>query len=311
MGKPALSTSLLLICSLSLSSDSAKSAKIDNPDGKGDRIKSAKLGASATDSPMMYHGGPVMLGTIHLYYIWYGNWTGNTAQTILTAFASSIGGSPYFAINSYYYQEPSPLQFVSGAVQYQGSTTDNYSQGMNLTDATVQTVVSSAIANGALPRDTSGIYFVLTSPDVAETSGFCTTYCGWHNFGTISNSNIKYAFVGNSDRCPSACEDQTSVSPNGNTGADAMASVIAHELSEAATDPNLNAWYDGSTPPQEIGDKCAWNFGATQTASNGSLYNVVLGSRQYLIQQLWLVGGGCAMSVGFPAPPRGVGLTVQ
>ena len=26
-----------------------------------------------------YHGGPVMTGVPNVYYIWYGNWSGNTA----------------------------------------------------------------------------------------------------------------------------------------------------------------------------------------------------------------------------------------
>ena len=55
--------------------------------------------------------------------------------------------------------------------------------------------------------------------------------------------DIKYAFVGNPDRCPVACAAQTT-GPNGNAGADGMASIIAHELEEAVTDPDLNAWYD-------------------------------------------------------------------
>jgi hypothetical protein len=136
---------------------------------------------------------------------------------------------------------------------------------------------------------------VLTSQDVAESSGFCTKYCGWHTYGTISGTNIKYAFVGNADRCPTACEAQTT-SPNGNAGADAMASVIAHELEEMVTDPNLNAWYD--TRGYENADKCAWTFGTVSTASNGSLYNMTLGARQYLIQRNWVnaSGGYCALS---------------
>jgi hypothetical protein len=247
-----------------------------------------------------------MLGEVHLYYIWYGNWNGNTAQTILTDLANNIGGSPYFAINTHYSQGPSPVQFVSGAARYLGSTADNYSQGKSLTDISVQSIVSSAITRGALPKDTNGIYFVLTSADVDETSGFCTKYCSWHKFGTISGSNIKYAFVGNPDRCPTICKAQTLISPNGNTGADGMASIIAHEMGDTTTDPNLNAWYDSSNPPQENADKCAWTFGATKTAVNGSIYNVVLGSREYLIQQNWLIGGGCAMGISEPAPPRGL-----
>src|SRR5207253_653841 len=82
-------------------------------------------------------------------------------------------------------------------------------------------VVSNAISSGRLPNSTNGIYFVLTSSDVRETSGFCSQYCGWHTHATILSSDIKYAFVGNPDRCPSACEMQT-VSPNGDSGADGI-----------------------------------------------------------------------------------------
>ena len=135
---------------------------------------------------------------------------------------------------------------------------------------------------------------MLTSADVNETSGFCTAYCGWHTYGTIAGSNIKYAFVGDAGRCPYACSWQ-STSPNGNVGADAMASIIAHELSESVTDPNLNAWYDSRGA--ENADKCAWTWGKTSTASNGSLYNLVVNGYQYLIQQNWVNAGGgyCAM----------------
>lgn len=303
--KSVVTAMIVLTAITCISYEAARSAQLILPDGKGDHVKTA-ASASAATVPITYHGGPVMVGPINVYYIWYGNWSGNTAKAILTDFASNIGGSPYFSINAGYSQG-SPHQFVSGIVHYSSSTVDNYSQGMSLTDASVQAIVSSAIVSGALPNDANGVYFVLASADVDETSGFCSAYCGWHRFGTISNSNIKYSFVGNSDRCPTACERQTSISPNGNTGADGMASIIAHELSETVTDPNLNAWFDANG--NENGDKCAWNFGTTQAAPNGSIYNVVLGTRQYLIQQMWLVAGGCALSGGTTISPPG-GLVV-
>jgi hypothetical protein len=136
---------------------------------------------------------------------------------------------------------------------------------------------------------------VLTSKDVSESSGFCTKYCGWHTYGTIGASNIKYAFVGNADRCPTACEAQTT-GPNGNAIADAMASVIAHELEEMVTDPNLNAWYDRRG--YENADKCAWTFGTTYTTSNGAQANMNLGGLDFLIQRNWVNanGGFCALS---------------
>jgi hypothetical protein len=240
-----------------------------------------------------YHGGKVMLGTSHIYYIWYGNW-GEAAQSILLNLASSIGGTRYFNINTTYYN--AAKAHVSKYTTYHGSAADHYSKGTRLNDAAVQAVVAKTISSGRLPKDSNGVYFVLTSRDVKETSGFCTAYCGWHSHATIDGTDIKFAFVGDaSQQCPSACEQQISRSPNGHPGADGMASVIAHELSESVTDPDLNAWYDGNG--EENADKCAWGFGAMKTASNASKYNITLGGRDYLIQRNWVNanGGYCAM----------------
>ena len=266
-------------------------------DSNEDRNRDAHPGGEASRRPggngINYHGGPVILGTTNIYYIWYGNWSGNTADSILNNFAFNIGGSPYFNINTTYYNASNV--HVGNSVNYGGSTVDSYSQGTTLSDAGVQAVVSSAISSGRLPNDTNAVYFVLTSQDVNESSGFCTQYCGWHTHGTISGSDIKYAFVGNPARCLSACAAQTT-SPNGNAGADGMVSIVAHELEEAVTDPDLNAWYD--TRGQENADKCAWTFGTTHTAPNGSAYNMTLGSMNYLIQRNWVnaSGGFCALS---------------
>ena len=161
----------------------------------------------------------------------------------------------------------------------------------------MQSVVSKAISSGVLPNDTNGVYFVLTSSDVRETSGFCTRYCGWHTRATISGSDIKYAFVGNPDRCPSACEAQTT-SPNGDSGADGMANIMAHETEEAISDPDLNAWYDSSGA--ENADKCAWMFGPTNGTIGSGGYNQTLASRHWLIQMNWenTRGGGCDQTKG-------------
>jgi hypothetical protein len=244
-------------------------------------------GGGASNNGIFYHGGPVMLGTVNVYYIWYGNWSGNTAVTVLTNLAQNIGGSPYYNINKTYYNGSN--QAVSGAVNYLQQTTVGYTHGTSLSDAAIQQIVVEAINSHALPLDANGVYFVLTSADVTASSGFCTQYCGWHTHGTISGTDIKYSFVGNPDRCPSACEAQTT-GPNGNAGADGMASIIAHELEEAVTDPDLNAWYDRRG--QENADKCAWTFGTTYTVANGSKANMNLGGRDYLIQRNWVNAGG-------------------
>ncbi len=243
--------------------------------GGGTRIKSP---SQAQSDQIQYHGGPIILGTSHLYYIWYGNWSGNSATSILTDFAKNVGSSPWFNINTTY--SNSSGENVINAVTFGGAMTDNYTRGKSLSDADVLQVVTAQ-----QPTDTNGIYVVLTSGDVDETSGFGTSYCGWHNHATINGRDIKYAFVGSPDRFSSACEAQTS-SPNGNAAADAMVSVIAHEVSESVTDPDLNAWYDAAG--EENADKCAWTFGSTYQASNGSLANVHLG-RDFLFNRTGLM----------------------
>ncbi len=271
-----------------------KSAMPDQSQSHPDTLAMAAR-ASRRGNGISYHGGPILgvSGPTTVYYIWYGNWSGNSATTILTDLANSLGGSPYFNINTTYTDGSGGR--VMNAVAYVSSTNDNYSHGTSLSDAAIESIVSDAVTSGRLPKDTTGVYFVLTSADVTASSGFCSQYCGWHTHGTIAGLDIKYSFVGNPDRCPSSCAAQT-IGPNGNAGADGMASIISHELEETVTDPDLNAWYDSRG--QENADKCAWTFGTTFTASNGAKYNMTLGGRNFMIQQNWVnaSGGYCAKS---------------
>jgi hypothetical protein len=73
--------------------------------------------------------------------------------------------------------------------------------------------------------------------------------------------------------------------------------IFAHELSEALTDPELNAWINSGFI--ENGDLCVWTFGMTKLLPNGSSYNVIFGTRPYHIQRLWgsARGGYCALGL--------------
>jgi hypothetical protein len=301
-------TLIAMLCTAVAGAQVAKDADHLRPTGKGwaesddNAPKEAKpAGGKPSNNGISYHGGPIMPGTVNIYYIWYGNWASGAkpsdsaaTQGLLNNFIGGLNGSGYEKINSTYKDSS---HTVTGNMVLAGSTTDNYSGGTALSDSGIQTVVSSAISSGRLPKDANGLYFVLTSSDVNETSGFCTRYCGWHTHATISGSDLKYSFVGNPDRCPSACEAETN-SPNNDSGADGMASIIAHESEEAISDPDLNAWYD--TRGAENADKCAWKFGPTQTTSSGAQYNQTLGGDKWLIQMNWenARGGGCDQTLG-------------
>jgi Phosphate-induced protein 1 conserved region len=275
------------------------------------KIKDQNAGAPTAGSAgiispnIRWHGGPVM-GMPTPYLIWYGNWAHTTGsdsldgQQIVRDFIHGLNGSNYYATNASYVGVSGALNVGGLGNRSNGSQeiNDAYSQGTSLSDNAITSIVSRAIGNGLGPAggDTNGIYMVLTSSDVNETSGFCTQYCGWHTFATLGGKSIKYAFVGNANRCLNACAAQT-VSPNGNAGVDGMISVVAHEMEETNTDPLLNAWYNNRG--SEDADMCAWTFGSHQTQlPTGAWYNVTLpgistASRNYLIQRELDVNSKC------------------
>jgi phosphate-induced protein 1 len=280
-----------------------------SPDGHVPGQAPTKQPAVVQGNGINYHGGPVLKGSpVPIYIIWYGNWNGGarpsdsmTTVNLIESFlgSNSLGGSSYEAINTTYGDNTGN---VSGHLNFSGAVFDNYSAGTKFGDRSLPGIVSRGISAG-LPNDPNGIYLVLTSSDVSETSGFCRTYCGFHTHNTILGNDLKYAFIGNVDKCQSGCEIQ-STGPNspapGNGGADGMSNVITHETEEAITDPDLNAWFDSSG--NEDADKCNFKFGPTQTASNGAKFNQTFGGHNWMIQMEWenSRGGGCDQTLGGP-----------
>jgi hypothetical protein len=309
--KRSLAFVLLGCCALASAQNQNNNSDDGNGNGNGPpeisrhKIKDPGAGAPTAGSignispAIQFHGGPVM-ATATPYLIWYGNWgqsngSDNAAgQQIVRDFIHGLSGSNYYVTNASYTGVSGLLTTGGLGNGANGSQeiNDAYSQGTNLSDSAIASIVSRAISSGLGPAggDTNGIYMVLTSSDVNETSGFCTQYCGWHTYGTLGSKAIKYAFVGNANRCLNACAAQT-VSPNSNAGVDGMVSVVAHEMEETNTDPQLNAWFNrrGS----EDADMCAWTFGSQQKQlAGGAWYNMTLpgisnggASRNYLVQR--------------------------
>jgi hypothetical protein len=255
-----------------------------------------------TGNGINYNGGPVLKNTVPVYIIWYGNWngTGSNTQTTVNLIDTFIGGlsnSGYEKINSTYGDTTGN---VSGAMTLVKQVFDTGSQGTKLRNSRISAAISAQLSSGGLPTDPNGVYLFLSSSNVSE-SGFCSQFCGFHTHQTLNGADIKWAFIGNSDRCPSGCEIQAT-GPNSTAGsgggADGMSNVIAHETEEAISDPDLNAWFDSSG--NENADKCNFRFGPTQTASNGAQFNQTLGGKNWMIQMNWenSRGGGCDQTLG-------------
>jgi len=261
--------------------------------------------AVVTGNGINYNGGPVLKGNpVPIYVIWYGNWngTGSNTQTtvnLIDTFLNSLGNTGYERINTTYGDTTGN---VSGNLTLAGQVFDTGSQGTRLRNNKISAAISAQLTSNALPTDPNGVYLFLTSSNVSE-NGFCSQFCGFHIRQTLNGADIKWAFIGNSDRCPSGCEIQ-STGPNspsaGVGGADGMINVITHETEEAITDPDLNAWFDSSG--NEDADKCNFRFGPTQTAPNGARFNQTFGGHNWMMQMEWenSRGGGCDQTLGGP-----------
>lgn len=277
---------------------------------------------------IIYQGGNIMHNPINAYAIWYGNWNVDTMY-ILEDLLSNMSSSQYFGITKSYYQttivdastdanadaasvDGGDKIYVSNSIVLAKVFHTGYTQGKSLIDPDIVTIVTQTLSDNNLAPDPDGVYFVFTSADVIEGnvfSGFCTDYCGWHDEFTLNNIRVKYAFIGDTEQCPTPCSvrDQynaagLATSPNGNWSADEVASIVSHELSEMLTDPGPNStidkgWIDGNG--YENADKCAWNYGQLYVTNNNSIANVRIGQRDFLIQRNWSItldgGQGCAL----------------
>eukprot|EP00271_Cylindrocystis_brebissonii_P021373 TRINITY_DN755_c0_g6_i1.p1 TRINITY_DN755_c0_g6~~TRINITY_DN755_c0_g6_i1.p1 ORF type:complete len:209 (+),score=14.23 TRINITY_DN755_c0_g6_i1:582-1208(+) len=196
--------------------------------------------------------------------------------------STKTSAGAWYSIMTLYYNKKK--QYVNSNVVLKKEYSDDYSQGTGITDAWA--VVQGALDDG-LPTDSKGIYFILGSTDVTESSSdgsFCNDYCGWHS---ASDNDLAYGFIGNAGYCPDGCGAYDSVSPNNDVATDGSIGTLAHELAEAVTDPLEDAWISSSGI--EVGDICEdLDYVKVSYASNGAAYNIVgASSMKFLVPTIW------------------------
>ena len=270
---------------------------------------------SPAPNPIYCHSTCTTLtGTVSLIPVFVGGWSGTDVTTwnsVLGNIVTSLGtGSAnsvalaghVFNTTSLYYTSqgltPPSLQWVSNTSITDPTVT-------SVTDAGVVSEINSFItANPTIvPSGTTPVYIYIGAKTTLLTSGFGTTYCGWHSYGLGTQTTVPFiAFQDFTSTYYKTCAAQTST-PNGNVGLDSMASVLVHEIDETLTDPYFTGWLDASG--YESADKCAWVWGGLSKVGTAR-YDITLGSLKYLIQTNWLEnnlvtvggsGGGTACSL--------------
>ncbi|KAF9607473.1 hypothetical protein IFM89_036070 [Coptis chinensis] len=248
--------------------------------------RSSKPSSSVTPSSQLkYHNGRIIAGPapIHVYIIWYGEFS-PIHKTTITAFFSSFNQS----VNPIIKRHPTVSTWWSTTQSYKnvkgksvpsrvrlfGEVSDpKCSLGKNLKRADIATLVKKTIAKKAFPVDKTAMYLVLTASDV-RVEQFCLNSCGFHNSVLVSpRRRVVYAHVGDpGTQCPGYCAwpyaapahgppSQVLVSPNG-VGIDGMVMNVATILAGTATNPFNTGYFQGNAlAPLEAVTACSGIFG--------------------------------------------------
>jgi hypothetical protein len=254
-----------------------------------DRANALKL-SGALGTPLLYHAGGRIMPSANIYVIFWvpsklqsgtptaltqnyrdlqirfmQDYPGHGIDNNNTQYSETIGSTTTYISNIGRFVD----SYIDPAPYPASACKDTATPGNCITDAQLRTEVQRVMKLKKWTGGLSNIFFVYTGPgegscfDATSTSCAYLAYCAYH--GAIPGPTpILYANMPYAD--PKFCMVAGTPSPNNDAAADAAISVASHELTEAITDPQLNAWYAANG--SEIGDLCAWQFG-TNTWDGG------------------------------------------
>jgi hypothetical protein len=198
---------------------------------------------------MTFHGGKIM-PTVNAQAIFWGtSWPAYTGDKItgMDSWYQGFGGSSYAAASDEYLGANGR---VGPSLTYFGHLVDGTMASGGGNPSTILAEVCRDINS---PDSTGNGYY----PVYTDVPRGNANYCAYHATGSCRGIRVQYAFFFNLDG-DTGC-DPMDTSGLHSQGLAAISNVSGHELSEARTDPALNAWYDSAG--NENGDKCAWSFG--------------------------------------------------
>jgi hypothetical protein len=248
--------------------------------------------------PLLYNGGPVMQASVTTYAIfWVPAKLQNGGATGMTAHYQAVQRNmlidyPAHGIdnnNTQYYQTTATgaKQYIQNRGGLGGSYVDTNpypasgcsdaaTPGNCITDAQLTTELQNVMALKGWTGGLNKMFLVFTSSgegscfDSSSSSCAYVQYCAYHSYIGASTP-VVYSNEPFGDT--SICQNPGTPSPNGDPQADTAATAASHELTEATTDPQLNAWF--TAVGNEIGDLCAYNYGANtwDTAKANQMWN--------------------------------------
>ena len=272
-------------------------------------------GTPGDQTPLVYHAGPIM-NRQNVYAIYYGDWStqGRTQAlhaSLFRAFAQDSFESDY--VHVFPYRDRFGGLAGSQGYGFGGAISVGAPYGMSLDDGAYASLVQQVLWQGKLPFDPNGLYLVFPSRYVHSAGE--ESYCGWHTTAsmrptsvTSGTTAIKFGMIAHTSNAVAGGGNCSAFRlgdpyPNGDYVADSQATVIAHEMAETLTDPELTAWWNPTLADEvsEVGDKCAWYFPNSRPLLDGAIYNLHdrAADRYWLLQAEY--ANGCSM--GGPGRP--------
>jgi len=227
------------------------------------RPRGAQAAAVAASPNLLYNGGPVMNTGAWVEPIFWGTSWNNPGDKItgMATFYGGFGASPYEHTNTEYTDASG--RHVSSTVTFGASHVDRSAAARS--GNRTSTILAEVCRVVTSPR--SDGYYPVYTDSPRRNAG----YCAWHSAGSCGGTTVQFAFFFKLDG-DAGCDPQDTSGLH-SQGLAAIANVSGHELSEALTDPHLNAWFDASG--EENADKCAWSFGTPLLRfANGSMWKV-------------------------------------
>ena len=189
------------------------------------------------------------------------NSPGSQGQTTLQAQVRAFGSS--FSDGAAYTQTDTAADYtivtqysatdtISPVLAYAGDFVDSRATQSSFSDTKVRNYIAGLFNGGFVrpdPNTIFGVYFPAGMRITLQGGASCSSFCGYHGHFAYNGQDIKYAVFPYTN-C-AAC------SLPGKAVADILTIVTSHEIREAVTDPDLNAWYDAAG--YEADDKCAWH----------------------------------------------------
>ena len=268
---------------------------------------------SPSFTDLSYHNGSVMTGVVNLYNIYFGDFTSTPSDRptpgLVDYFSQHIGNTSWFDTFSVFYEEKNGVRIpaASSSVLKASSRCNGVGKGLSIGMNDVISCIVSSFSNGV--PDPNGIYAVIFRGDFTWNSDGLTwntapgsDFCGFHSTfvhstNEFSTASVKFFVVGDPSIEKGNLNMGCIVTPlptaNGNIGADNLLTTYAHEIAECITNYNDDGWHIGQL---ETADLCNVEFG---TKSNS---NIIVGNKKFLIQQLYIPGRGCTMSLKSDAP---------